>query len=105
MTEEQDNKERKGLKRAVIIGSILGAFASLAAALAMDVVLGSSLQGTWWDASQRDVTKMFGPGCGQNPFAVGLMLAFVMGFLAAFGAFLGMIAGVFMYRLFRFVLK
>jgi len=65
-------------KKAVIIGSALGAVVTLGAAISMDYVLSSSLQGTWRDAAVKDVTKMFGPSCGQNWFAVTLVLVVVM---------------------------
>ena len=62
----------KGLKKAVIIGAAIGALVSLGAALSMDLFLSGSIQGTWWDASAKDVTRMFGPSCGKNSFAIGL---------------------------------
>jgi multisubunit Na+/H+ antiporter MnhB subunit len=95
----------KSFKRSLIIGAVLGALVTLGAALAMDVVLSSSLQGTWRDAAAKDVTKMFGPACGRSWFAVTLVLVTVMGFLAAFGAVLGIIAAVIMHRFFRALLK
>ena len=95
----------KGLKKAVIIGAALGAVVTLGAAISMDYVLSNSLQGTWRDAAVKDVTKMFGPSCGQNWFAVTLVLVVVMGFLAGFGAMLGAIAGTIMNRFFKFILK
>jgi len=95
----------QGLKKAIIIGASLGAFVTLAAAISMDYFLASSLQGTWRDAATKDVTKMFGPACGQNWFAVTLVLIVVMGFLAGFGALLGAIAGTIMNRFFKILLK
>ena len=95
----------RGLKKAVFIGAGIGAFITLGAALSMDIVFSNALQGTWWDAAQKDVTRMFGPTCGQNYFAVALVLVVVMGFLAAFGAFLGAAAGLAMNRFFKLLLK
>lgn len=95
----------KGLKKAVIIGAAIGALVSLGTALSMDIFLSGSLQGTWWDAAAKDVTKMFGPLWGQNVFAVALVLVLVMGFLAGFGAMLGAVAGLLMNRFFKVVLK
>ncbi len=94
-----------GLKKAIIIGAVIGAVVTLASALAMDYVLSSSLQGTWRDAAAKDVTRMFGPSCGQNWFAVTFLLVAVMAFLAAFGAVLGVIGGVIINRFFRMLLK
>ena len=95
----------KGLKKALIIGASLGAVVTLGVAISMDHFLSSSLQGTWRDAAVKDVTRMFGPACGGNWFAVTLVLVAVMGFLAAFGAVLGAIAGVIMDRFFKALLK
>ena len=95
----------RGLKKAVIIGAVIGAVISLGVALSMDYVLSSSLQGTWRDAAAKDVTKMFGPSCGANWFAVTLVLVAVMAFLAGFGAVLGAIAGAVMNRFFNILLK
>jgi len=95
----------KGLKKAVILGAVIGALITLAIALSMDLFMSDSLQGTWWDAAAKDVTKMFGPSCGQNSFAVLLVLVLVMGFLAGFGAMLGAAAGLLMNRFFKTVLK
>jgi hypothetical protein len=95
----------KGLKKAVIIGATIGALASLGAALSMDLYLAGSIQGTWWDAAAKDVTRMFGPSCGKNSFAIALVLVLVMGFLAGFGALLGAAGGLMMNRFFKTVLK
>jgi len=91
----------RGLKKAIIIGAIIGAIMTLGAALSMDIVFSNTLEGTWRDAATKDVTRMFGPTCGQNYIAVTLVLAVVMGFLAAFGALLGAAAGLAMNRFFR----
>lgn len=95
----------KGLKKAVIAGAVIGALITLGTALSMDIFFSGTFQGTWRDAAIKDVTKLFGPTCGQNWFAVTLVLVTVMGFLAAFGAVLGVVAGVIVNRFFKFVLK
>ncbi len=95
----------KGLKKAVIVGAVIGGVITLAIALGMDLFMSDTFQGTWRDAAARDVTKMFGPSCGQNSFAVLLVLVLVMGFLAGFGAMLGAAAGLLMNRFFKVVLK
>ncbi|HTP05818.1 MAG TPA: hypothetical protein VMM54_11770 [Nitrospirota bacterium] len=95
----------RGLKKAVIIGAIIGAAFTLGTALGMDVFFSDKLQGTWRDAAAKDVTKMFGPSCGRNYFAVTLVLTVVMGFLAGFGAVLGAAAGAIMNRFFKLILK
>ena len=60
----------KGLKKAIIIGAAAGALITLGTALSLDVFFSDTFQGTWRDAATKDVTKMFGPTCGQNWFAV-----------------------------------
>jgi hypothetical protein len=95
----------QGFKRAVVFGAVAGALITLGSALAMDVVLSDALQGTWRDAAAKDVSRMFGPACGGNWFAVTLVLVAVLVFLAAFGAVLGIIAAAVMHRFFRALLK
>lgn len=94
-----------GFRRAVIIGAVLGALVSLGTALSLDFFFSDTFQGTWRDAAAKDVTRMFGPECGQNWFAVTLVLVFVMGFLAVFGAVLGVVAGAIMHRFFNLLNK
>ena len=95
----------KGLKKAIIIGAATGALITLGTALSMDLFFSDTFQGTWRDAATKDVTKMFGPACGQNWFAVTLVLVSVMGFLAGFGAVLGAAAGVIMNRFFKLLIR
>ena len=95
----------KGLKRAIIVGAAAGALITLGTALSLDMFFSDTFQGTWRDAATKDVTKMFGAACGQNWFAVTLVLVFVMGFLAGFGALLGSAAGVIMNRFFKLLTK
>jgi len=95
----------KGLKKAVLIGAVSGALITLGIALSMDLFFADTLQGTWRDAATKDVTKMFGPACGQNAFAVITVLVIVMAFLAGFGALLGAAAGLTLNRFFKLVLK
>jgi hypothetical protein len=94
-----------GLKKAVIIGAVLGGLVSIGIALSLDLFFSDTFQGTWRDAAAKDVTKMFGTSCGQNVFAVTLVLVSVMGFLAGFGAILGAAAGLFMNRFFKLLIK
>ncbi|OGW41628.1 MAG: hypothetical protein A2010_14920 [Nitrospirae bacterium GWD2_57_9] len=95
----------KGLKKAVLIGMVAGAVITLGTALSMDLFFSDTFQGTWWDAAAKDVTRMFGHGCGQNWFAVTVVLIFVMTFLAGFGGLLGAAAGVIMNRFFHLLDK
>lgn len=95
----------KGLKKAIIIGAVIGALITFGTALSMDMFFSDTFQGTWRDAAIKDVTKMFGQECGQNWFAVTLALVIVMGFLACFGALLGAAGGAIMNRFFKVVIK
>ncbi len=95
----------QGMRKAVVIGAVVGALVSVGTALAMDIFMSGTFQGTWWDAAAKDVSKIFGPTCGQNAFAVGLVLIFVMSFLAGFGALLGAAGGLMMNRFFKIILK
>ncbi len=111
-TKARDLFEQGNRKLVIDLGGVtyinstgIGALVSLGTALSMDMVLSDAFQGTWRDAAAKDVTRMFGPSCGQNWFAVTLVLVFVMGFLAGFGSLLGVIAGVIMNRFFKLVAK
>jgi len=95
----------KGLRKAVFIGALVGACASLGASLSMDLFFSDMFQGTWRDAAAKDVASLFGPDCGKNYFAVTLVLVAVMGFLAAFGSLLGAAAGLLVNRFFKILLK
>ncbi len=95
----------KGLKKAIIIGAVIGALFSLGTALFMDMFLSGTFEDSWWDLAAKDVTRMFGTSWGQNSFAVALVLVLVMAFLAGFGALLGAVAGLIMYSFFRLLFK
>jgi hypothetical protein len=95
----------KGLKKAIRIGAVVGAAMTLGMALSMDLFFSDSLQGTWYDAAAKDVTRMFGPAWGQNVYAVSFTLFVVMALLAGFGALLGGAAGCIMNRFFKKLLK
>jgi hypothetical protein len=95
----------KGLKKAVLIGAVIGALVTLGIALSMDLFFSDTFQGSWRDAAAKDVTRMFGPACGQNVFAVSLVLVVVMSFLGCFGALMGAAAGLIMNRFFKVLLK
>lgn len=95
----------KGLKKAALVGAVLGALFSLGIAISLDYLLADSLQGTWRDAAAKDVAKIFGPGCGGNWLAVTIVLIITMGFLAGVGAFFGTIAAMILHRFFRLLLK
>jgi hypothetical protein len=102
---QRDSMRDNGLKKAVIIGATIGALLSLGTALSMDLFLSNTFEGSWWDASVKDVTRMFGPAWGQNFFAVAGVLILVMGFLTGFGALLGAAGGFILNRFFHTVLK
>lgn len=96
---------KSSLRKSVLVGAVLGGILTLGIALSMDLFLGDTLQGTWRDAAAKDVTKMFGPDCGQNSVAVMSMLILVMGFLGGFGAMIGAVAGLIINRFFKMLLK
>jgi hypothetical protein len=93
------------LKRGLYIGCILGAFAGLAIAVGMDVILGDALGGTWRDAVAHDLAAMLGRAVDKSSFMVIAGVLLVIGFIVFFGAAVGGIFGVIMARLFSFLLK
>ena len=95
----------KGLKKAVLIGAVSGAAATLAIALSMDLFFSDTFQGSWKDAAAKDAVKLFGPARGANQCIVISLLVGVLSFLAAFGGLMGAAAGLILNRFFKKVLK
>ncbi len=95
--------KRGGAKRFLLCGAVSGGILSLAVSLMMDSLFADSLQGTWRDAIAKDLNTFFSLGVSSGSFIVYTVFFFVLGILAAFGAFLGFIFAFFLYRLFDFL--
>ncbi|HYA26988.1 MAG TPA: hypothetical protein VEE82_03230 [Thermodesulfovibrionales bacterium] len=93
------------MKRGFFIGAICGAILGVIISLSMDLVLGDALGGGWREAVAHDLGALFGTTFGNNSFVVLTGVVAVIGFIAAFGAFVGGIFGVMITRLFSFLTK
>jgi hypothetical protein len=71
----------------------------------MDLLLGDSMGGTWRDAVAHDLGALFGGSFSKNSPLVLAGTALVIGFIAAFGAFIGGIASVMITRLLHLLTK
>ncbi len=93
------------MKRGFYIGAIFGGLLGLVISLSMDLILGNALGGGWREAVAHDLGALTGRTFGENSFLVWVGAALIVGFIAAFGAFIGGVFGVMVSRLFSFLIK
>ncbi len=93
------------MKRGFYIGAIFGGLLGLVISLSMDLILGNALGGGWREAVAHDLGALTGRTFGENSFFVWVGTVLIVGFIAAFGAFIGGIFGVMVSRLFSFLIK
>ena len=89
-------------KKFLLGGAITGGIISLAISLLMDTMYGD-FQGTWRDAIAKDLNTFLSLGVSSGSIIVNVVFIFVLGLLAAFGAFLGFIFSFFLYKFFGFL--
>lgn len=90
-------------KRYLYSGAIIGGIISLTISLLMDSLYADSFQGTWRDAIAKDLNTLFSLGVTSQSIIVYIGFVFVLGLLAAFGAFMGFIFSFFLYKFFDFL--
>ena len=93
------------MKRGFYIGVICGGILGIVIALSMDLILGGALGSGWREAVAHDLTALTGTPFSENSFLVIIGVVVVVGFIAAFGAFIGGVFGVMMARLFSFLTR
>ncbi|HWR59304.1 MAG TPA: hypothetical protein VN328_10485 [Thermodesulfovibrionales bacterium] len=93
------------MKRGFYIGAIIGGLLGVVISLSMDLVLGNALGGGWREAVAHDLGALTGRTFGNNSLFVWTGVVLIVGFIAAFGAFIGGIFGVMVSRLFSFLIK
>lgn len=93
------------MKRGFYIGAIFGGLLGLVISLSMDLILGNALGGGWREAVAHDLGSLTGRTFGQNSFFVWIGVLIIIGFISAFGAFIGGVFGVMITRLFSFLIK
>jgi hypothetical protein len=96
-------EDQRRAKRILLAGAIAGGIISVAVSLLMDTIYADSLQGTWRDAIAKDLNTFFSLGVSSGSIIVNIVFVFVLGILAAFGAFLGFIFSFFLYKFFGFL--
>ncbi|MDH4232668.1 MAG: hypothetical protein OEW04_11655 [Nitrospirota bacterium] len=90
-------------KRYLYSGAIVGGVISLTITLLMDTFYADSFQGTWRDAIAKDLNTFLSLGVTSKSIVVYIGFFFVLGILAAFGAFMGFIFSFFLYKFFSFL--
>jgi hypothetical protein len=93
------------MRKAFFIGCIVGGLMGVGIALGMDLLLGGALGSDWRDAVAHDLGALFGRPFDKNSFVVITGVVIVIGFIAAFGAFVGGIFSVMVTRLLSFLTK
>jgi hypothetical protein len=94
---------RKRKKRIIILGSVIGGGASLIVFFMLDAMFVDLQEGTWRDAIARDLNNLFAASFSPDSIAVYVVYFIVMLFLAAFGAFLGIVFCLFIERFLLFL--
>ena len=92
-------QEDKKLKLVLLLGALGGAALSVAIALLMDVLYADSLGGTWRDAIAGDAEKLFSVSLSPEGLVVTVLFTFILAVLGAFGALMGMMFSVFVFKL------
>jgi len=85
-------------KRFIIVGAVLGALASLAVTLLMDILYAEALQGTWRDAIAKDLNRLFHATLTPDSVLVYLAYLVIIVILMAIGAFMGMFFALIVHR-------
>jgi len=96
-------EDQRRAKKILLAGAIVGGIISVAVSLLMDTIYADSLQGTWRDAIAKDLNTFLSLGLSSGSIIVNVVFIFVLGVLAAFGAFLGFIFSFFLYKFFGFL--
>lgn len=92
-------QEDRKLKLVLLLGALGGAALSVAIALLMDVLYADSLGGTWRDAIAGDAEKLFSVSLSPEGLVVTLLFIVILAILGAFGALMGMMFSVFVFKL------
>jgi hypothetical protein len=96
-------EDQRRAKKFLLAGAIVGGILSVAVSLLMDTIYADALQGTWRDAIAKDLNTFLSLGVSSGSIIVIIAFVFVLGILAAFGAFLGFIFSFFLYKFFGFL--
>lgn len=96
-------EDREKAKKFLLAGAIIGGILSLSISILMDTLYADVLQGTWRDAIAKDLRNLFSLNASPKGMLVTIIFVFILGILAAFGAFMGYIFSFFLYKFFDFL--
>lgn len=82
------------MKKAVVVGMIIGAMTGILIALSMDLLLGDSLGGGWKEAMAKDLNRLFKTALPPDHVVVYLGVFVVISIIGLFGAFFGAFFGL-----------
>jgi len=82
----------------LIVGAAGGAALAVAITLLLDVLYADALGGTWRDAIAKDAETFFSVSLDPGGFAVTLLYLAIILVLGLFGAFMGSLFSVLVYR-------
>jgi len=88
------------LKKAFRIGLIGGFIAGVIVAIAMDMAFKDALGGSWADAVSHDLSIILKRPVPSSSFIVLLGVIFLVGIVGLFGALVGGVVALFLYKLF-----
>jgi hypothetical protein len=89
--------ERK-FRLALILGAVCGAVMAVAISLLLDVLYADALKGTWRDAISKDLDSFFSVSLPPDSLAVGALFLIILAILGLFGAFMGAMFSVIVFR-------
>jgi hypothetical protein len=97
--------ERRRLRRFLFAGVILGACLSIGISLLLDPLYSDSLGGTWRDAIVKDLETFLSLSVSKDSPLVTLIFLLILSILGLFGALMGLIFSLFVYKFFSVILR
>ncbi len=95
----------RGLRIALFVGAAAGFVLGIAITLLMDTLYAGSLGGTWQDAISNDLNNLFSLDIEPGGLITQVVLAFIIVVHGAFGAFMGAVFSVFVFKLLQMLTK
>lgn len=88
----------KKFRVALVLGAVCGAVMAVAISLLLDVLYADALKGTWRDAISKDLESFFSVNLSPDSFAVTVLFLIILAILGLFGAFMGSMFSVIVFR-------
>ncbi len=93
------------LKAVVIAGALAGALLGMGTALSMDLVYDASLGGSWQHGITSDLHRYFSYNVSETSLIVTFIFLAILTVLGAFGATMGAICAVIVYKFLGILLR